>query len=156
MGHASAVVTAESAFPAFAASVRGRITRPGDDNYESARHVYNAMIDRKPRAIVQCADVADVIQCVNLARDTNMPLAIRGRGHTPGGIISTTGVGGRTTGGGFGYLSRRYGLVCDKVFPRTSSRPTASCATRANPRIRICSGRFARAVAISELSHPSK
>lgn len=148
-------------------SVRGRIIRPEDPGYEAARHVYNASIERRPSIIVECADVADVIHCVNYAREKKIPLAIRGGSHSapgfgtcdggivadlgrlkgirvdpenrtarveggvtwgdldhathvfglaaPGGVISTTGVGGLTTGGGFGYLSRRYGLACDNL-----------------------------------------
>ena len=49
--------------------VRGAIVQPGDVEYESARSVYNAMIDRRPALIVRCVDEADVIAAVNVARD---------------------------------------------------------------------------------------
>src|SRR3984893_14466186 len=42
---------------------------PGSDEYEVARRVYNRMIDRRPDAIVRCADVADIMRSVNSARD---------------------------------------------------------------------------------------
>lgn len=167
MADAAVPARAGASFEALAAAVRGRIIRSGDEDYEVARKVYNAMIDRKPRLIVQCADVADVIHCVNFAREQGLTPAIRGGGHsvpgfgtcddgividlsrlkgirvdparriarveggctwgdvdhathafglaTPGGLISTTGVGGLTTGGGFGHLTRRYGLSCDNL-----------------------------------------
>jgi UDP-N-acetylenolpyruvoylglucosamine reductase len=151
----------------FARAVRGRVIQPGQQEYEGARRVYNAAIDCRPAVIVQCADAADVIHCVNYARERKLAPAIRGGGHSapgfgtcnggividlsrlrgirvdperrtaqveggctwgdvdnathafglasPGGVISTTGVGGLTTGGGFGYLSRRYGLACDNL-----------------------------------------
>ena len=40
-------------------AVRGPIIQPGDEEYESVRKVYNAMIDCRPQLVVQCADVAD-------------------------------------------------------------------------------------------------
>ena len=40
-------------------SVRGRIVQPGDATYESARKVYNDMIDKRPALVVQCVDVAE-------------------------------------------------------------------------------------------------
>jgi FAD/FMN-containing dehydrogenase len=125
------------------------------------------MIDCHPQLIVQCADVADVIRCVNFAREDGIAPAVRCGSHnvagfgtcegglvidlshmkgirvdpvrcvarvdggctwgdldhathvfglaTPGGVISTTGVAGLTLGGGFGYLTRRYGLACDNL-----------------------------------------
>ena len=48
-------------------TLRGKAIRPSDEAYEAARRVYNAMIDRHPRLIVQCADVADVIRWFNFA-----------------------------------------------------------------------------------------
>ena len=61
--------------------LRGRVIQRGDPDYDDARKVYNAMIDKKPRLIAQCADVADVIACVNFARENNVLLAVRGGGH---------------------------------------------------------------------------
>jgi FAD/FMN-containing dehydrogenase len=125
------------------------------------------MIDKNPSAIAMCVDSADVQTCVNFARDTGIPLAIRSGGHNagglgsvddglvidlsrmrgirvdpetskvrvqggcrwgdvdhaahafglavPSGIISTTGVGGLTLGGGLGHLTRKYGLTIDNL-----------------------------------------
>src|SRR3954470_4243902 len=149
------------------AKLRGRVVEPNDADYDEARKVYNAMIDKKPRLIVECADVADVIYSVNFARKHGLLLAIRGGGHnggglgicddglvidlaamrntrvdpaartvvvgggctwadvdhathafglaTPSGIISTTGVGGLTLGGGIGHLARLFGLTIDNL-----------------------------------------
>jgi FAD/FMN-containing dehydrogenase len=149
------------------ASLRGALLEPSDESYDEARKVYNAMIDKKPRLIARCADVADVIACVNFARENKILLAIRGGGHNagglgiaddalvidlapikytrvdpiagtvtvgggctwadvdhathafgmavPSGIISTTGVGGLTLGGGIGHLTRKCGLTIDNL-----------------------------------------
>src|SRR5436309_14302567 len=78
---------------ALAANLRGRLIRPGDEAYDAARKVYNGDIDRRPLAIVQCADVADVIRCVNFARAQNLPPAVRGGGHSvPGFGVCDNGV----------------------------------------------------------------
>ncbi|MDM0037784.1 FAD-binding oxidoreductase [Variovorax sp. J22G21] len=66
--------------------LRGRIVQPGESDYDTARKVYNAMIDRHPRLIVYCRDVADVMHCVNFAREQSMLLAVRGGGHNGGGL----------------------------------------------------------------------
>ena len=147
--------------------MRGTLVQPGDADYDRARKVYNGMIDKRPRLVVRCADVADVIASVNFARNNKLLLAVRGGGHngaglgvcddgmvidlggmrgiridpkahtarvdggctwgevdhashafgmaTPAGIISTTGVGGLTLGGGIGHLSRRFGLTIDNL-----------------------------------------
>ena len=147
--------------------LRGEIIQPGDDGYDDARKVYNAMIDRRPALIACCADVADVMAAVNFGRENNMLTAVRGGGHnggglgicddglvidlsgikytrvdpaastvrvgggctwgdvdhatpafglaTPSGIISTTGVGGLTLGGGIGHLTRKCGLTIDNL-----------------------------------------
>lgn len=67
-------------------SLRGEIIAPGDPEYEAARKVFNGMIDRHPRLIARCRDVADVIAAVNFARDTGLLLAVRGGGHNAGGL----------------------------------------------------------------------
>jgi FAD/FMN-containing dehydrogenase len=148
-------------------TVRGAVVTPHDDAYETARRVYNGMIDRRPRAVIRCLDTADVRAVVEAATQTGAELAVRGGGHsvpgfgtgddalvidlsamratridprrqtvwaqggctwsdldrathafglaTTGGIISTTGVGGLTLGGGIGHLTRRCGLSCDNL-----------------------------------------
>ncbi len=155
------------AVAALAAAMRGPLIQAGDPSYDEARALYNAMIDKRPALIAQCADVADVIAAVNFARDTGMLVAVRGGGHngpglgsvddglvidlspmhgvrvdpvkrtarveggaklgdlhhathafglgTPSGIISTTGVGGITLGGGIGHLTRQFGLAIDNL-----------------------------------------
>ncbi len=152
---------------AFADQLRGELIQRGDQNYDVARKLYNAMIDRRPGFIVRCADVADIITAVSFALEHQLLLAVRGGGHnggglgscddglvidlsmmkgvrvdpvkrtarvsggctwgeadhathafglaTPSGIISTTGVGGLTLGGGLGYLTRRFGLAIDNL-----------------------------------------
>jgi FAD/FMN-containing dehydrogenase len=151
----------------FQASLRGALIHPGDADYEAARTVYNAMIDRSPALIARCADMADVITAVHVAHDNDLLVSIRSGGHngpgfavcdgglvidlsrmqgrhvdprartvrveggctwgdvdhathafglaTVSGIISTTGVGGLTLGGGHGHLTRKYGLTIDNL-----------------------------------------
>ncbi|MBW3634611.1 MAG: FAD-binding oxidoreductase [Chloroflexi bacterium] len=156
-----------TAVEGLAAAMRGPLIQRGDPSYDEARKIYNAMIDKHPALIAQCANVADVIAAVNFARDNDVIVAIRGGGHngpglgtvdnglvidlaamngvrvdpeartarveggallgelhhathafglgTPSGIISTTGVGGITLGGGIGNLTRQLGLAIDNL-----------------------------------------
>jgi FAD/FMN-containing dehydrogenase len=147
--------------------LRGRVLDGEDPDYDEVRALYNAMIDKRPRVIAQCADAADVAETVRFARESGLDLAVRGGGHNgpglgsvddgvlldlsamrgvivdpdartarvlggslvgdvdhataayglaaPFGIISTTGVGGLTLGGGLGNLTRKLGLSIDNV-----------------------------------------
>jgi len=146
---------------------RGTLVEPAEAGYDAARAVYNAMIDRRPALIARAAGADDVTRAVTHARESGLPLAVRGGGHngaglgtvddgivldlgamrgidvdplartvrvgggctwgevdrathehgmaTPSGIISTTGVGGLTLGGGLGHLTRRCGLTVDNL-----------------------------------------
>jgi len=148
-------------------SLRGALLLPGEAQYDDARKIWNAMIDKRPAMIVRCAGAADVRASVNFAREHGLRLAVRGGGHniagsalvndglvidlsamrsvqvaphkmrawveggallrdvdhetqayglaTPLGINSTTGVAGLTLGGGFGWLTRKYGLAVDNL-----------------------------------------
>ena len=66
-------------------AVRGNVITPADAGYDDARRVWNAIIDRRPAAIVRCRAAADVIATVNFARDNHLPLAIRGGAHNVAG-----------------------------------------------------------------------
>lgn len=104
----------------FAADLRGPLIQHGDAGYEEARKLYNAMIDKRPRLIARCADVADVISAVKFGRVSGLPIAIRGGGHN---------------GAGFGSVDD--GLVIDlslmkgvRVEPRSQTvRVGAGCTT---------------------------
>jgi hypothetical protein len=158
---------AEAARRELATGFDGQLIAPGDAQYEDARAVYNAMIDRRPALIARPTTTEGVAKAVAFARDHQLPLAIRGGGHngaglgtvddgvvidlsaldgvevnpqartarvgggatlgqldaatgehglaTPSGIISTTGVGGITLGGGLGHLTRSFGLAIDNL-----------------------------------------
>ena len=145
----------------------GSLCLPDEAGFDEARTIWNAMIDRRPGAVVRCRVASDVIGAVRLARDNGLLMAVRGGGHniagnavcdggllidlspmrsvhidskeriarvepgvtlgefdkeaqsfglaTPLGINSTTGVAGLTLGGGFGWLSRKFGLTADNL-----------------------------------------
>jgi FAD/FMN-containing dehydrogenase len=149
------------------AAVRGQVIRPGDNDYDEARAIWNAAHDKNPALIVRCAGTADVIKTVEFVRSQGLPLAVRGGAHsiagfstcdggvvldlslmnavrvdpqarravaqggatwadfdhetqafglaTTGGLVSTTGLGGFTLGGGIGWLLRKHGLTCDNL-----------------------------------------
>ncbi len=147
--------------------LRGRVITAESAEYDAARRVWNAMIDRRPALIIRPAGAADILTAVRFARATGLLTSIRGGGHniagnavcdgglmvdlsavrsvrvdpaartasvepgatlgdfdreaqafglaTPVGINSTTGIAGLTLGGGFGWLSRKYGLSVDNL-----------------------------------------
>ena len=143
------------------------VIRPDHPDYDRRRVVWNAMIDRRPGAIVRPRTAATVANAVRIAAELGCPLEVRGGGHnvagfsicdhglvvdlgamrrvtvdtatrtasvgggalladldgvsegyglvTPAGVISHTGVGGLTLGGGMGWLSRRFGMTVDNL-----------------------------------------
>jgi FAD/FMN-containing dehydrogenase len=92
MSNSIAAVTAvigsavsDSDIEQFAASLRGHLLRPGTHDYDRARRIWNAMIDRNPALIVRCAGAADVVRSVNFARYHGLQLSVRGGGHNVSG-----------------------------------------------------------------------
>jgi len=70
---------------AFANALRGDLIRPGDADYDSARSIWNALVEKHPGAIAKCSGTADVVAAVNFARQNDIVVAIRGGGHNVGG-----------------------------------------------------------------------
>src|ERR1035437_2937524 len=71
--------------------VSGSVITPGDQGYDEARKVYNAMIDRHPAAVVRCTDAADVAAVVRHAAETGTELAVRGGEHSVPGFGTADG-----------------------------------------------------------------
>ncbi|KTG08776.1 FAD-linked oxidase [Haloprofundus marisrubri] len=164
--HAEQVLDTETV-ETLGSKLRGDALHPTDEGYDDARTIWNAMIDRYPAIIAQCAGTADVMTSLAFARDNDLEISVRGGGHniagnavcddgmmidlspmssvridperkiarvgpgatladfdheaqmfglaTPVGYNSTTGIAGLTLGGGFGWLSRKFGLTLDNL-----------------------------------------
>lgn len=75
----------EATIQEFKVSLRGELIRPGDEVYDTARKIWNGMIDKHPALIARCTGVADVISAVNFARINELLVAVRGGGHNVAG-----------------------------------------------------------------------
>lgn len=156
-----------TAISSLKARLRGPLLLPADAGYDESRSLWNAMIDRRPAAVVRCLGAADIVTSIQFAREQKVALTIKGGGHNiaglaasdgglmldmssmrgvwvdaaartaqvqPGcllgdvdretqlhglaaavGFVSATGAAGLTLGGGFGYLTRRFGWTSDTV-----------------------------------------
>lgn len=83
----------QDAIDELAASIRGELMTPDAERYDEARSIWNAMVDRRPGLIVECAGAADVIRAVNFARDNELLVSVRGIGHNiAGNSVSDGGV----------------------------------------------------------------
>ncbi|MGA3108540.1 MAG: FAD-binding oxidoreductase [Candidatus Bathyarchaeia archaeon] len=76
----------EKAIEDLRSQIRGDVIPPGDERYDGARKVYNAMIDKRPAIIIRCVDVADVIAAVKMAKTQGLAVAVRGGGHSVPGF----------------------------------------------------------------------
>jgi len=79
--------------PQLRSELRGRVIEPDDVGYDEARTLFYGGFDRRPAVIVRVADASDVSRVVTLARETGLPLAVRGGGHSiPGHSVSDGGI----------------------------------------------------------------
>ena len=68
-----------------AGSFGGELLQRANSGYEEARRVHNGLVDKRPALIARCGGVADICDAVNLARNLNLEVAIRGGGHNVAG-----------------------------------------------------------------------
>ncbi|MFB7787333.1 FAD-binding oxidoreductase [Streptomyces vinaceus] len=69
----------------------GQVIAPDDPGYDEARTVFNAMVDRRPAVIARCESEADVVTTVRFARELDLPVAVRGGGHSVAGMSLNDG-----------------------------------------------------------------
>jgi len=72
-------------------TIRGDVIQPGDSQYEVARKVYNAMVDKHPAIIVRCVDAADVSSAVEFGCEMGLDVAVRGGAHNGPGFGTVEG-----------------------------------------------------------------
>jgi FAD/FMN-containing dehydrogenase len=106
----------ERAVRALGAALHGQLIQPADPDYEQARRVWNGMIDRYPALIARCKDVVDVLRCVDFARGSGLPVAVRGGGHSAAG-------NGVCNGGIVIDCSRMKGIQVDPVARTARAEP---------------------------------
>jgi FAD/FMN-containing dehydrogenase len=82
---------AEGSVAELAQSLRGRLIRPSDPDYDQARAIWNGAHDRYPVLIARCAGVADVIRALEFARSEELVVAVRAGGHSIPGFSSVDG-----------------------------------------------------------------
>ena len=100
----------------FATGLRGELIRPEDDGYDAARAVFNGMVNKRPAMIVRCAGTSDVIEGVDFARTHDLPLSVRGGGHSIAGKAVCDG-------GLMLDLSRMKGIRVDPVRRTAQAQP---------------------------------
>jgi FAD/FMN-containing dehydrogenase len=73
--------------------LNGKVILPDDANYDELRKVWNAMIDKRPSAIVRCADANDIKRAIRFARENNQEISVRGAGHNiAGNAVCSDGI----------------------------------------------------------------
>jgi FAD/FMN-containing dehydrogenase len=70
---------------ALSARLAGEVIAPDHIEYDTARRIWNGMIDKRPAAIARCADADDVATAVRFAAEHGLALAVRGGGHNVAG-----------------------------------------------------------------------
>ncbi|MFJ7988344.1 FAD-binding oxidoreductase [Streptomyces sp. NPDC096351] len=75
----------ESALSGLVEDLAGEVIVPGDPGYDEARALHNGMIDHRPSVIAQCESQADVSNAVLFGRSCELPIAVRGGGHSVAG-----------------------------------------------------------------------
>ncbi len=84
-GGGQAWVPPQDVLEALRSRLRGALCAPGDPGYDEARTIWNAMIDRRPGAVIRAAGPTDVMHAVDFAREHHLPLSVRGGGHNIAG-----------------------------------------------------------------------
>ena len=85
------IVLEQAVIDALRADLRGTLLTAADVDYDAARRLWNAMIDKRPALIVRCAGAADVSQAVRFAAAHDLLVSVRGGGHNVAGTAVCDG-----------------------------------------------------------------